>query len=188
MHSCAHIPDPVRRQTLREIPPSRQSAVPSRHFRGRPPLSPPPPQAEPSCRPGRVPGERERKRKTPLSTAQPATGLWGGGGRREAAPFSSLTAGGERRAAPRAALSPCSSAASSSQAAMRVRRWRCRASSRLRSPRSRSTCGRRRTAGHGGAGRAGQDPVRPGPSRSVPPSGRQHRPGAAPARSPRPPP
>uniref|UniRef100_A0A8B9VLX8 Threonylcarbamoyl-AMP synthase n=1 Tax=Anas zonorhyncha TaxID=75864 RepID=A0A8B9VLX8_9AVES len=44
------------------------------------------------------------------------------------------------------------------------------------------------TAGQGRAGRAGQDPVRPGPSRSVPPSGRQHRPGAAPARSPRPPP
>lgn len=89
-----------------------------------------------------------------------------GGG--EAAPFSSLTAGGERRAAPRAALSPCSSAASSSQAAMRVRRWRCRASSRLRSPRSRSTCGRRRTAGHGRAGQGRASRAGPGVSRSVP--------------------
>uniref|UniRef100_A0A8B9VMA6 Threonylcarbamoyl-AMP synthase n=1 Tax=Anas zonorhyncha TaxID=75864 RepID=A0A8B9VMA6_9AVES len=51
---------------------------------------------------------------------------------------------------------------------MRVRRWRCRASSRLRSPRSRSTCGRRRTAGHGGAGQGRASRAGPGASRSVP--------------------
>lgn len=45
-----------------------------------------------------------------------------------------------------------------------------------------------RAAENSGSRRGGASRAGPGLSRSVPPSGRQHRPGAAPARSPRPPP
>lgn len=73
---------------------------------------------------------------------------------------------GGRPSAPRAAWRAAISAVSCSQAAMRARRCRCRASSRLRSlRRSSSTCGG--NSGHGGRRRR-RRPGRPPPRRHPP--------------------
>lgn len=87
----------------------------------------------------------------------------GAGPRPEPGP--ALTQGG-RSSAPRAARRAAISSVSCSQAAMRARRCRCRASSRLR--RSSSTCGR--NSGHGGAAppRAGPPPAPPAPTAGRP--------------------